>query len=267
MTLNKTIPQAWKAFTKNKKFLIWIILLEFVFLFFLTQVHLYYFQPTSEAVMKTGEIMSRELEKLPEAEIFQLEGILTSNEQFMAAYKVLLANLGLFILTILLIWIIFRGPVWYFSYKSIHKKIPLTTSWLKFALLSLMWFTALVGAFVIYSISTGSTATLLPIATSQFTTFLMFLVFFVIYYFSQVSFALVPAQQTFKKTFVYGVKHAKTIFPALIVNAIIMFVVLTLPFNWIQTKPLLSLAIILFITIPALAFTRIHIIVATWLKH
>jgi len=267
MTLTQTLPRAWKAFTNNKRYLLLTILLEFVFLFALTQLHLAFFTPSAEAATKLGEIMMKEIEKLPESEIYQLESILVENEEFMQTYRILLGYIGFFLVSILAAWIIFKAPIWHLSHKSILKKIPLTTTWLKFSLLSLFWFVILCIAFVIYSLATGATATLLPLVSSTTTTITMLIVFLAIYYFSQISFALIPATQTFKKTFILGIKHAKTILPAFIVNAIITFVVLTLPFNWITTKPLLSLAIMLVITIPALAFTRLHIIIATWLKH
>jgi len=156
--------------------------------------------------------------------------------------------------------------VWYLSHKTIHKKIPFGTYALKFSLLSLFWFVAICIVFSIYSMAMGSPATILPLVSSTGASLFMLLLFAVILYFSQVSFALIPSQQTFKKTFTLGVKHAGTILPAFLVNALIVFIVLTLPFNWIQTMPLLAMAIMIFISIPALAFTRIHMIVASWEK-
>jgi hypothetical protein len=110
---------------------------------------------------------------------------------------------------------------------------------------------------------TGTT-NLLPLSTTAGTNILMGILLLSILYFSQISFALIPSQQTFKKTFILGVKQAKKILPIFIINLLIVFVAFTLPFNWITTMPMLSLAIILLITIPALALARLNIIVATW---
>ncbi len=266
MTLITTLPLAWKAFTENKKYLIWIILIEFVFLFVLTQIHLMYFVPSAEAAARAGEIMTQEVQKLPETEIYQLETLLVKNEGFMTAYNELLAYMGFFIISLFIAFVVFRTPLWYISHKSILKKMPWKPVLIKFPLLSLFWFVVLVIAFSLYSIGTGSTTTVLPIFSPFWVTILMYIVFLAIFYFSQISFALIPSQQTFKNTFIYGTRHAKTIIPAFLVNAIITFIVCSLPFNWITTKPLISLAIILIITIPALAFARLHIIVATWQK-
>jgi len=267
MTLSQTLPKAWTAFTENKKYLLFIILIEFVFLFLLTQAHLYFFVPSAEAATMAGEAMSKQVEAMPETELYQLETKLAESKEFMVAYRLLLTYIIYFILSILALFIVFRTPLWYLSHKSIYKKMPFKPVMIKFPLMTLFWFAIICVAFVIYSIATGSTATILPLVSSDTATFLMLIILLAVFYFSQISFALIPAQQTFKKTFTYGVKHAKSIIPAFLVNASITFIVLSLPFNWIATMPLLSLAIILIITIPALAFARLHMIVAIWEKH
>ncbi len=266
MILTTTLPRAWKAFTENKRYLLLILLFEFIFLFVLAQIHLAILMPSSETIERVQNIMAEEMQKLPETELYQLESVLMNNEEFMMQYKIVLTSITYFILALLAAWIAFKAPVWHLSHKSILKNMPLGTSILKFSLLSVFWFVLLFASFVIYRISTGS-QTVLPLVSSTTASLIMIIVALVIYYFSQVSFALIPAQQTFKKTFVFGIKHASTILPAFLINTIITFIVLSLPFNWIETMPLLSLAIILFVTIPALAFTRLHLIIATWQKH
>ncbi len=264
MTLTKTLPLAWKAFANNKKYLLLIIPIEFLFLFALVQLHLQFFFPGVEASLRTGEIMAQEMEKLPETEIYQLESMLMENPEYMQAFREMLKNIVYMILSILGAWIIFKNPVWYLAHKSILKKMPLNTSLLKFTLLSLFWFVIMMIVFIIHTMIKGGTVPLIGPTTTNVLTIIALLA---IYYFSQISFSLIPAQQTFKKTFVFGVKHARTILPPFIVNLLIAFVALTLPYNWIQTKPLLALAIIIIITIPALAFARLHMIIATWQKH
>ncbi len=267
MILTQTLPKAWKAFTNNKRYLILAMLFEFIFLFVLVQISFAFFEPSAQAVQRAGEIMQQEIEKIPEAELYQLDSILMENEEFMIEYKTLITSILLFLISTFAAWLVFKLPVWYFSHKSILKTIPFSIHALKFCLLSLFWFITILASFTVYSIATGSTATLIPIISSAGATITMYIALLAIFYFAQISFALIPAQQTFKKTFTYGVKHVATILPAFIVNALITFIVLTLPYNWAETIPLLTLAIILFITIPALAFARVHMIVATWAKH
>lgn len=264
--LTTTLPKAWKAFTENKKYLLLIILFEFILLFILVQVHLAYFLPSAEAATRAGDAMSKVMSELPESEIYQLETLLAKNPEFMQAYKELLTYMAYFILSFFAALTLLKAPVWHLAHKSIYKKIPLKTTLTKFILLSLFWFVVVIILFIGYSMATGSTATILPIVSSPTTTTIMYILFALTFYYSQISYALIPAEHTFKQTFIKGTKQAKKIFPAFLVNLLITFIVLTLPFNWIQTKPLIALTIMLLITIPALAFTRIHMIISTWDK-
>lgn len=265
--ITKTLPKTWTAFKKGKRYLIPIVLLEFFFLFALVQLHFSFFMPSSDAATRAGDIMVQELDQLPDSQIYQLEQNLQQNPEFMAAYHELLTFIAFFVVTMFLAWILFRTPIWWLAHKTIHNKTPFNTSLLKFPLLSLFWFIALLLLLFIYSTLTGSTATILPFSTSLGSTILVSILFAAILYFASISFALIPSQQTFKNTFIYGTKYWKTIVPAFLINTVILFVALTLPFNFIEQHALLSLGIILFITIPALAYCRLHLIVATWLNH
>jgi len=267
MILTKTLPNAWNLFVKHKQYLILFVLLDFVFLFFTAQAHLTYFIPTADAANRAGEIITQELQTLQMTDAYQLDAILMQNSQFKQAYHDLLQGIIYFFITMFIIWIVIRSAIWHISYKIIHKKTNWKTNVLKFALFSLFWFVVVAIVFVLYSISTGSTATLLPIVGNPLISILMIALFVLIYYFSQISFALVPVQQSFNKTFAYGVKYAKKFVPVALINAIIVFLALSLPLNWLQTYPIISLAIIIIISIPALAFARVHIIGATeWVK-
>ncbi len=278
MILSTTLPRAWKAFTENKRYLIFAMLFEFVLFFSIFYATATIFVPTMEAYNEVQTIMNQELEKLPETELYQLENVIQKNEEFLSKYKIFFTYIIFFFIIIYALTTIFKLPLWYFSHKSILKKMPFGTTAMKFVLLCLFWFIVFCASFLIYSMATGSTETVIPLISSPAATLTMYIIFIAIWYFSQISFALIPAQQTFKKTFVYGIKHAKTILPAFIVNAIITFIVFSLPFNWTSIAPkigiepgtltfvLLLLAIIIFTTAPALAFARIHMITATWQK-
>ncbi|MBW2969725.1 hypothetical protein KY319_01240 [Candidatus Woesearchaeota archaeon] len=252
----KNLKKAWQAFKNNKKYLVLVIVLEIIFLIALTQIHLVFFKPTAEAAMIIGEQMTATIEKLSETEFTELNTLLLENEEFRTAYHSLLKYLAYFILSMLGAWIIFKTPIWYLAHKTIYNKMPFATHAIKFILLSLFWFAILM---VLLIASTAQMPTTIIATVSM-------LIFLVIFYFTQISFSLIPAQQTFKKTFILGVKHARQILPAYIFNIILATITIALPFIWIKTIPMLSLAIIIIITIPSLAFARLNIIVATWQK-
>ncbi|VVB81327.1 Uncharacterised protein [uncultured archaeon] len=258
--MKSNIANAWNALIHNKKYLLLTILLEIIFLFGLVQLHFVFFTPTLEVTNKMMSAMSTTVSALADSEVYQLETRLQENTEFMTAYHELLKYLAYFLLSVLAIWMLFRGPVWWLSHKMIYKKMSFTNTWLKFSLLSIFWFAILIASFFIYSIVQGTTF-------NTALTIIMAAVCLAILYFGQISFALMPAQQTFKSTFVYGARYARTILPAFAVNLIITGIAVLLPFTCIKTIPLLSVAIIILITIPGLAFARLHIIIATWQKH
>lgn len=274
--ITQTLPKAWKLFAENKKYLMLVIIVELIFLSLFGALQYYFFYPSAEAANRTGEIIAQEMQKLSESEVYQLEGILSNNPEFMQAYNDLLKALSYFIISVLIIWIIFKGLSWHLAHKSVLKKITLKQTWGKFALLSAFWFAIIMAITIIYGLLEGSAA-LIPMESSTATTGIMILIFLMIFYFMQISFALIPAQQTFKKTFAYGWKHAKTIVPTYLVNLLITFIFITIPFTWPEFAPKIgiqpytklftaTIIITVIISILALAFARLNMIATTWQK-
>ncbi len=274
--ITQTLPKAWKLFTENKKYLGLIIIIELIFLSLFGTLQYYLFYPSGEAANRAGEIIAQEMQKLQESEVYQLESILANNPEFMQAYNDLLKALSYFVFGVLILWIIFKGLSWHLAHKSVLRKIKLQQTWWKFALLSAFWFAIIMAILLIYGLLEGSAA-LIPMESATATTWIMTLIFLLIFYFAQISFALIPAQQTFKNTFVYGWKHAKTIIPGFLVNLLITFIFLTIPFTWPEFAPKIgiqpytklftaTILITVIVSILALAFARLHMIVTTWEK-
>jgi len=259
----QTINKTWNAIKNNKLNFILSVLLDFIFISALVLVQYAFLVPTVEAQMKTLEIINAETAKLSTAEYYQLDSILTQNEEFEGAWSIVKTFILLFLLTGFGAWIIFKTIVWWLSLKTIYNKVPFSETALKFPLLSLFWFIVLIVGFIIYSTSTSS---LIPIVSPTIGAALYGIFFLIISYFASISFSLIPARQTFKKTFVVGWKHAKTILQAYIINAVLITAVFYL--LYLAAKAQTPAAAFLFILLLiAFAFTRIHIIVATWQKH
>ncbi len=259
----KTLNLTWNAIKNHKLNFILSILLDFVFITALVLVQYAFLVPTIEAQMKTLEIINAETAKLPTAEYYQLDSILTQNEEFEGAWAVVKTFIIMFLLTGFGEWIIFKTLAWWLSLKTIYNKVPFSEIAYKFPLLSLFWFVVLFVGFVIYSTSTSS---LIPIVSPTIGAVLYGVFFLVVIYFASVSFSLIPARQTFKNTFVLGWKHAKKILPAYVTNIVLISAVFYLLYlaAKAQTPAAAFLFILLLITF---AFARTHIIVATWQKH
>ena len=264
MKLFTILDKAWTAFWSNKKYLILTILVDFLFIFALAQIHLVYFLPSAQAMTKVAEAMSKTMQELPATEVVNLDSLLRENPDFMYAYRSLLTNIVLFFLSCFAAWLVFKTFAWYLTQKSIYKKLPLGNFALKFVLLSLFWFAILLAVILGYFGIVGQR--ILPLIGETLSTALMITLIVAVSYFANISFSLIPAQETFKKTFIYSVKHAKTIVPAYLVNVLLLFVTLSLPLTLLATKSMLGLAIIILITLPSLAFARINMVVATWLS-
>jgi hypothetical protein len=258
----KTLKTTFNAIKSHKLNFTLSILLDFVFITALVLVQYAFLVPTVEAQMKTLEIINAETAKLSTADYYQLDSILTQNEEFDGAWAVVKTFIIMFLLTGFGAWIIFKTLAWWLSLKTIHK-VPFSEIAYKFPLLSLFWFVVLFVGFVIYSTSTSS---LIPIVSPTIGAVLYGVFFLAVMYFAGVSFSLIPARQTFKKSFVLGWKHAKQIIPAYITNIVLISAVFYLLYlaAKAQTPAAAFLFILLLITF---AFARTHIIVATWQKH
>jgi hypothetical protein len=258
-----TIKLTLKTISTHKRNFILSMLLDFVFISALVLVQYAFLVPTVEAQMKTLEIINSETAKLPTAEYYQLDSILTQNEEFEGAWAVVKTFIVMFLLTGFGAWIIFKTLAWWLSLKTIYNKVPFSEMAYKFPLLSLFWFVILFVGFIIYSTSTSS---LIPIVSPTIGAALYGIFFLIVMYFASVSFSLIPARQTFKKTFVIGWKHAKTILQAYIINVVLISAVFYL--LYLSAKAQTPAAAFLFILLLIIfSFTRIHIIVATWQKH
>ncbi len=263
MTLSTTLSKAFQAFKTNKKYLLLTMLVEILFFATIIVLQFIYFEPSMDAATRAAMEMSTTMEQLPEEEMLNAETILLQNEEFINAFHDLLKYIAYFFLSAFAAWIIYRGPIWHLSLKTIYPKMPITTTYLKFTILSLFWAIILTILFITYTTTQGMTVMQTLTTTSTIISIALLLA---IIYFMQTSFSLIPSQQTFKNTFILGVKHARTIIPAFIFNLILTAIVFAIPIYFIKTNPLLSLGIIVILTIPALAFARLHIIIATWSK-
>jgi len=258
-----TLQLTWNAILKNKRNFVFSILLDFIFITALVLVQYAFLIPTIEAQMKTLEIINQETAKLSTAEYYQLDSILTQNEEFEGAWAVVKTFIIMFLLTGFGAWIILKTLAWWLSLKTIYNKVPFSEMAYKFPLLSLFWFAILFVGFIIYSTSTSS---IIPIVSPTIGAILYGIFFLIVLYFASVSFSLIPARQTFKNTFVTGWKHAKKILPAYITNIVLISAVFYL--LYLAAKAQTQAAIFLFIlTLITFAFARTHIIIATWQKH
>lgn len=263
--ITTTLPKAWKAF-KNWHTLGAIVCDAFFFFAIITVLSQFVI-PGAALGEQLSTIIAEEANKLGESNILQLESTLMANEDFVSAYRLLQLYLFVFIPGILLVLLlIFKTPIWWLTHSSILKKMPFATTALKAPLLTLFWFAIFAASYFIYSISTGSSF-IIPLGSTILSNILFGALLLLISYFMPISFALIPAQQTFKKTFSNGIHYAKKLIPAYLVNTLLTFIAVSTPLLLLfNAKPLFGIIAIIIISLPVIHFTRLHITLATWQK-
>lgn len=267
MSLSQTLPKAWSAFSRNKRLLLIIVLLEFFLLFALFKIYMQFFIPTQEVFTGLSELMQQRMAELPDEELYKVEGLLFEDAEFMALYRKLIYLWFSMIGVMALTSILFKAPLWYLAHKSVLKSMPLKSLGKTFALM-LFWLFASGLVLLAYGyIASGFFEE--PGLPAQI---VLAAALLAVSYFAQIGLSLVPARQTFKKMFVIGVKQAKEVVPAFLVNAVIAFNALALAFLWASkvSKSMWGVAalaaLLALISFPALAFTRVHMVIAVWQK-
>ncbi len=258
------IEPAWRVFTKNLKLLPVLVLVDFIFYYILTRIQVELFIKAGESVKAVSNIIQSQVQELSEAELVQLSKFLMQNPEFVSHYKQIIKYIGLFLLSVLLIWIVLKGINWFLTGRMLGQKISLKDFALKFILLSLFWFVFyLIIIVLLAKLFSGTTVTIFPLISAQTATAISFAILLFITYFSLISFAKIEgkgALSILKDTFATGFKKIKKIIPAYILTLIFLFVTATLPMTLFKLHYMVSIAFIILVTLPALTLSRIYFI-------
>ncbi len=274
MSITKNICKAWKAFIEHKRYTAIAVFIEVSFLIIFALLHIYYFVPMTEAALNSGNVMQEQMDQLSEENMYELESSLMNNQEFMESYHSLVNNLLLFLLYVYLLFVITRIPLWYLAHKSVNNKVRFTTVLTQLPLLALFWGFALILILAVHSWLTGEL--ILPLVSSTIANIVLIALLVLSYYFAITGLSVMSQQankpktrsalQTFKNMFVYGIKYWKKLMPAILINLVIIAITWSIPFLFLETQTLIGLAIIIFVSIPTLAFARIHTITSLWQK-
>jgi len=230
------------------KYLILIIILELLFLFTISAIQFMFFVPSAEAIQKAGEAITKTTEQMQESELYQLETLLAQNEEFKQAYTEVKTFMLSFLILSLFAYIILKTFSWYFTLRIIHK-VPVFPLLIKFPLLTLLWTIGLILCLIIYAT--------LPVIGALSSVLLI-----CVYYLSQISYSLMPAQNTLKKTF--KLFNNKKVFLTFALNTLILIIAFGIPVFLMKTLPGLAIILMAIISIPVLVYTRLNMIEKTW---
>jgi len=235
---------------KHKKYLALTIGVEILFLISIVVLSYHYMLPGVEATQKAMEQMQNTMGQLSDAELPELESYLAQNSEFMNTYRVLLNYVLELIASVFIAYVFFKTISWHYTFKMIHK-VPFTTTLIKFPLLAIFWTIISIIALILFAMIDSPYS-----ITSKI---LLAIALLTIFYFAQISYSLIPAQKTFRKTF------TKNIIKTYLINTAILAITIGVPILAIK-HPIIAVPITLIITIPSMIFTRINTIIACWEK-
>ncbi len=254
--LFNNIAKAWKAFVAHKKVLPLVVLVDLLFIYGLTRLHYEIFNRASTYAIKLTAMMGRQVQELTESEAMQEFAMLQSPE-FAAAYQALLKYIAIFFFGALIIWLSGKGIVWLAAHKAADKKTNVRDYALRFTGMTLFWFAAFIAL---------TLATLVLLDYALFGVFPLIgkiganaaavLFYWILAYFVFISYSIVP-KPAFKSTFVLGVTRWKELLPVHIIGSLVFFVATTVPSSLVKLNIYLSLAFIVLIALPMMAFMRV----------
>lgn len=256
MSLFDTIAKAWKGFAAHKKLLPLIVLVDILFIYGLTRLHYEVFNRASVYAIKLSAMMSEQVQAIGASEGLPELGVLSSPE-FASAYQALVKYICIFLAGSFLIWLVGKGIVWLLAHRSIEKKTPLAPFALKFAGMTLFWFAAFL-ALLVAAINLFDYALfgVFPLVGKASANVLVVGMFWALAYFVFISYSLVP-RRVFRNTFVLGVKCWKELLPVHAIASLIFFVATTVPISLVKLNMWLSLAFIVFVALPMIAWSRV----------
>jgi hypothetical protein len=255
MKLFPTIAAAWKTFAKNKKLLPIVVLIDILFLYGLTRLHYEAFNRASAHVLQLTAMMGQQMEELSSAVAPQLS-VLESPE-FISAYHQMLKFIAIFALGAFAVWVVGKGIVWLIAHKGIEKKLDLRQYALKFTGMTVFWFAAFVAITVIMlNLLNYTLFGVFPLISKTATNTIAVLVYWLLSYFISISYSLTP-HDALKQTFALGVRRWRELLPVHIIGSLVFFVAATVPVHLIKLHIWLSLAFVVLIALPMMAWQRV----------
>lgn len=262
MNLFDTIATAWKAFVAQKKLLPLIVFVDLLFFYGLARLHYEIFNRASAAAIRLTAMMGEQAQQLATAETMPSFAALESPE-FMNAFHEVVTYISIFFAAAGLLWLVGKGITWFLAHKTAEKKTDLKLFAAKFLGMTLFWCAAF-SAIAVLALNLMDYAlfSTIPLIGETTANIIIALLLCALAYFVNISYALVP-HRTFVPTFALGVKRWKTLVPVHVIGMLILFVAVTVPASLIKIDITLSLAFIIAIALPAIAWSRVFWITAT----
>jgi hypothetical protein len=266
MKLFPTIAKAWKAFVARRRFLPAVVLVDFLFLYGVLRANHDLLSAAHAELAALLAMIGQQASAVAGAELPENITMMQSPE-FLAAFHAFLSKAALFFGSIFLTWLVGKGIVWYLAHRIVEKRTPTKAFALGFFGMSAFWSVLLVIAMPIaLKLINDALFTPFPLLGPRAAHIVSFLALWVLAYFAAISYSLIP-QPVFKQTFFLGITRWKQLIPVHLVSSLVVFVAATVPVSLIKLNFYLPLAFIVFIALPAIAWSRVFWITAVREAH
>jgi len=243
--MKRQVEQSVGVLKQSKVFFLGMLVFDLLFFVAIAVLQFSFLAPATRKVVEITRTMQ---ETVGQPQLADVSALLSP--QVMAGYREVLVLIVEFLIFVLFAWIASKLFAWFFSHRSFHTDVPFGAYAKKFALLSVFWFVVLIACLFVAA-AAGGVVVFVSLAL-------------IAAYFSQVHFALIPAQHTFKKGFRQGVVDWKRLVPVFAINTGLLVGAIVLAAWSANISPVAGSVLFLALILPTLAFCRFHMVVAAW---
>jgi len=260
-TFSSNIKDAFNICKKNKSLFLLSVCLELFFIVVLAVAHLWILSAAKDSIAKIMSLVQESVGALAQADaVSGVSPDLFKTPELMVEYHILLKYLFILFAVFVVVWVLFKGINWFIA-RRMFKKIEFKRFLRSFAEYSLLsFFCGFVWFILIMRLISYSTFSFLPLISTGMSRFLLFAGFAVLAYFMFIAYSLIPFSGC-KIICRFGVKNWRKLIPAYLVWLVSLFILSYLTVWVIQFSFWAPVFFGLFITLPAVVFGRIYILV------
>lgn len=256
-----TLKQSIKNIRNHYFLLILSSLIDILFFYSLTRLHVETFRLASTHIKSAQKIIESQMAKLTQVQYTQLDQILMSNADFALQYKEITKYIGLFLLGLFATWFLLRGTNWLIAHKISESKISIKEFIERFTFFSTTGFIIFILILLIYGMLLNyATFNPLPLINAKMANAVFAIMLILLYYFLSTAFAL-PAKSKFRNV-TTAITNAKKIAPVFITSMITLSILIIVPALLMKNYYWAGLLTSVLITIPLMTLARIYLISA-----
>ncbi len=254
-----------KLFVKHWRLVVLAMLVDVVFFYSLTKIHVEFFlriQPQLNVVMESIQKNSVQLQPSLDG-ITQLQSVVVQQADVLASYHAVIYLLGLMLLSLFGAWLVLQGLSWWLALR-VARKEPVSVSQVclfarRFALRTLLWFMVFVLLLALLSLGLQSSVSSGMLSVS--TVYYLFLAcLFVLGFLAVNSYAAI--NHGFIQSLRACLANFKQTFLAYVLALLFVFVTGGLAWNLAALHWAVVVAWIMLVFLPALTLARVYVVCA-----